>query len=389
MSAATCPTSAAAEPPAARGSRRRRLWELPPSAHDLLLALSFDPDGLRREVARAIGHLHKARCQVRGAEADVLYSTVRDLVQRNAVSEAFQRRLDLMHAPVVRRWASFREPERLQQAWCAALQSDFVAPSLWALLTHPGATDLEQAALCDARAWVFGHARRHLARQAAVLAHGTRAAALEADLAHLRGRLDAQRREHHAKLDAVRQEMARLQGEAQRWRGACERLQAAAAETPKAPKDPARAPPDTLAAPRAACDVPSMATPLKRAAVPEPLSAAPRAAAPPAAVAGKQVLCVGGMQHAVARYRTHVERLGGRFEHHDGGLEEGLQRLDGRLARADLVICQAGCVNHEAYRRIKRHCAQAGKPCLYLDRPSLARFERALGPARHDEDLHA
>jgi hypothetical protein len=110
---------------------------------------------------------------------------------------------------------------------------------------------------------------------------------------------------------------------------------------------------------------------------------------PLASVSGKQVLCVGGIQHAVARYRSHVERLGGRFEHHDGGIEEGLQRLDGRLERADLVVCQAGCLNHEAYRRVKRHCARTGKPCLFLDRPSLARFERALGPVGPHEPARA
>jgi hypothetical protein len=102
----------------------------------------------------------------------------------------------------------------------------------------------------------------------------------------------------------------------------------------------------------------------------------------PAALQGRQVLCVGGVRHAVARYRSRVERLGARFEHHDGGVEDGLTGLDGRLQRADLVICQAACINHEAYHRIKRHCERTGTPCLYLDRPSLARLDRALAPWR-------
>jgi hypothetical protein len=106
---------------------------------------------------------------------------------------------------------------------------------------------------------------------------------------------------------------------------------------------------------------------------------APPAVERPAHSTPRHVLCVGGVQHAVPHYREHVERLGARFEHHDGGLEDSLPRLEGHLSRADLVVCQAGCINHEAYHRIKRHCARTGTPCVFLERPSLSRFEAALG----------
>jgi hypothetical protein len=42
------------------------------------------------------------------------------------------------------------------------------------------------------------------------------------------------------------------------------------------------------------------------------------------------------------------------------------------------VVCQAGCINHEAYHPIERHCARTGTPCIFLDRPSLSRFTTAL-----------
>ena len=93
---------------------------------------------------------------------------------------------------------------------------------------------------------------------------------------------------------------------------------------------------------------------------------------------GRRVLCVGGIQHAVSRYRSRIEGLGGHFEHHDGGLEDSVQALDSRLNRAELVFCQAACINHEAYHRVKRHCARTGTPCVFLERPSLSRFDRAL-----------
>lgn len=71
-------------------------------------------------------------------------------------------------------------------------------------------------------------------------------------------------------------------------------------------------------------------------------------ALPPADLAGKCVLCVGGRSGAVHSYREAVEQSGGRFLHHDGGLEESLHRIDGALAAADIVICQAGCISHNA-----------------------------------------
>ena len=101
------------------------------------------------------------------------------------------------------------------------------------------------------------------------------------------------------------------------------------------------------------------------------------------------MLCVGGIQHAVSRYRGRIEQLGGKFDHHDSGIEDNVHALDGRLARAEVVICQAACINHEAYQRVKRHCDRTGKPCLYLERPSLSRLERALVRTSVEQSAHA
>jgi hypothetical protein len=89
------------------------------------------------------------------------------------------------------------------------------------------------------------------------------------------------------------------------------------------------------------------------------------------------------MPGAQDRYRRLVETAGARFDFHDGGLEQGLHRLDRQLLAADLVVCQAGCLNHEAYRRVKGHCRRADKTCLFVERPSLAHFARTLGLPRH------
>jgi hypothetical protein len=92
----------------------------------------------------------------------------------------------------------------------------------------------------------------------------------------------------------------------------------------------------------------------------------------------RAVLCVGGRQASVPVYRRLIERIGGRFLHHDGGEEDSVANLDSTLDSADLVICQTGCISHDAYWRVKDHCKRTGKRCVFVDKPSRAGMQRAL-----------
>ena len=147
----------------------------------------------------------------------------------------------------------------------------------------------------------------------------------------------------------------------------------------------------TLSACGDAADEPASAPPAAPAA-PEPPPVAAVPSGPPVPLRGRRVLCVGGMPGAQDRYRRLVETAGARFDFHDGGLEQGLHRLDRQLGAADLVVCQAGCLNHEAYRRVKGHCQKAGTPCLFVERPSLTHFVRTLarlGPVEEAPGVEA
>jgi hypothetical protein len=97
-----------------------------------------------------------------------------------------------------------------------------------------------------------------------------------------------------------------------------------------------------------------------------------------AALAHHAVLCVGGRTSSVPVYRRLIESQGARFLHHDGGEEQGAGELESTLAAADLVICQAGCVSHNAYWRVKDHCKRTGKRCVFVDTPSASSLQRAL-----------
>jgi hypothetical protein len=381
---------------APRGHPRRRLWHLPTQAHEVLLALSFTPEWLRRESARTLGQIHKGHCVLKGRDVDVLYSVVHDLVTRNPLSEAMHRHLDARHALALRTLAKVKDEQALQAAWAQALVEDgpsaAVPATLWAVLTHPLGEAVQSAVLYDARAWVFAHARRSvglaLARQQAdALVQQARQRADE-----LQGRLAAQQQQAAEALREARAEIARLQGELARARAMVAPVPPPEAVVHRA--RPEAAPVGVRARDSAPEPAPAVAARPRLAAAPAPVAApapgpGPGPAGQPAvavAVAGRRVLCVGGIQHAVSRYRGRIEQLGGRFEHHDGGIEDGIQALDARLGRAEVVICQAACINHEAYHRVKRHCERTGTPCVYLDRPSLSRLDRALNiqpGARH------
>ncbi len=354
--------------------RRRRLWELPTQAHELLLALSFTPATLRREAARTLGQMHQGQCVLRGSDVDVLYSVIHDMDKRNPLSEAVQRKLDARHALALKRLAPLRAPQALQTAWQQALQGDDMPGTLWALLTHTLGTALEAPALFDARGWVFAHTRRSLAlAQAQNQAHDALCLAREqAD--DLRLRLAGQQQQAEAELAQARQELARLSGELSHWRQA----HAALAQAAPAPQPDSEVPSASAQAVAAAPTALPLAAAAPRPALAEHVTSAATPSFRPIAMHGRHVLCVGGIRHAVSRYRSRIEGLGGHFEHHDGGVEDGVQTLDGRLQRADVVICQAACINHAAYHRIKRHCERTGTPCVYLERPSLSRFDRAL-----------
>ena len=79
----------------------------------------------------------------------------------------------------------------------------------------------------------------------------------------------------------------------------------------------------------------------------------------------KSVLCIGRARAAGATQRL-VEQAGGRYLHQDGRRMHGGGAFEASLRAADLVICQTGCLSHDAYWRVQDHCRRTGKPCVLL-----------------------
>ena len=73
-----------------------------------------------------------------------------------------------------------------------------------------------------------------------------------------------------------------------------------------------------------------------------------------------------------------IEQAGGRFLHHAGGGDgaDDVAALEAGLVAADLVVCQTGCVSHDAYWRVHDHCKRTGKQCVLVDQPQAMHFVR-------------
>lgn len=107
----------------------------------------------------------------------------------------------------------------------------------------------------------------------------------------------------------------------------------------------------------------------------------------PADLREKSVLCIVDDEAGLAR--QVIEHAGGRFLQHilsttptqrqpsDNADHDAA--LEASLVAADLVICQTGCVSHDAYWRVQDHCKRTGKQCVLVERPQALHFVRNLG----------
>lgn len=368
------------------GSRRLRLWDLAAKLHCPVIGVCLEVAELRRLALRA-------GFDSSGSDFELHAGAVSHCAERNALSEALQRSLERRYVLAVRRFARAKSTEALRALWREALTEEEVAGPLWAAVTHPR---------CDAGLAHEIYADIHMLQHQVGTGRRVELAAFrrlrEEQAVLLRSLAEVQKRasdcllEKARELERCRKRLADAQAELvakDAWGlsllGELERLREAMPDLK-----------DRAALARRAREAEDRAVALQGRLVelesrlawrePPAPAAAPVAQQPAAAAAtpgleDRSVLCIGGRTGAVSVYRRLVERLGGRFLHHDGGQEDNLRRLEASLAAADLVICQTGCISHGAYWRVKDHCKRHGKRCLFLDNPSAASFSRGIALA--------
>lgn len=377
------------------GSRRRRLWELPLKSHCPVIGVCLPLPTLRKLVSKCVGG------EIKADDYDVHIGAVVECGKRNPLSEALQKHLEQRYATTIQQFAHAKTPVAVWELWAEAVNRGDVAGPFWAALTHPrcdeqlqdglirdmhmlqhqaGATvrvDLrkmeamqeQNTALTEALHKLHERATRQMAEKiadaellsselsdarAAIVAKDTaltiaaqQLQALRASIPDLGDRLRQQQRLIEMRERQQEQE-ARIHELEQKLRLTTKQLDAANLAAAAAPLADGM---DDISVESAAQTVPLI---------------------------DQTVLCVGGRTGNVPAYRQVVERVGGQFAYHDGGLEDSHSQLEASLVAADMVICQTGCISHNAYWRVKDFCKRNGKPCVFVDNPSVSSLARSL-----------
>lgn len=394
-----CADTAAAVADSPAGSRRRRLWELGSHAHCPVIGVCLPLAAIRRLARKVLGGEPVAD------DYEVHCGMVADCKLRTSMAEAVQRDLDRRFLLPLRRAAAAKTEADLTAWWDAQRASTDLPGALWATLTHPRCTTaLEHQVLGQVHMiqHQVGMATRvELSRFEGLIDEN---AVLARALANAQRRSAQQAREHAERAEALAAEVVRCRGQAMAAQSAAEMLQEDLQGLRESIPDldsrlalverqarqgerivelqrslhQARTEIERLRGTRDTTLPQPAATGVPATSHGEPESQPANHDAATTALAQRAVLCVGGRTASVPVYRRLIESRGARFLHHDGGEENSAGQLESTLAAADLVICQAGCVSHNAYWRVKDHCRRTGKRCVFIETPSASSLQRAL-----------
>ena len=384
-----------AVPAPAKGSRRRKLWEIAHKFHCPLIGTCFEVSELR-------GLMRKVMHFPADTSDFVLHTTAVGACEtRSRLAEVLHKQLEKRFAVSLRRFAAAKSSQQLSELWQQAVSQGSQNPAaLWAAWTHPACDPgLEQLIYGDI------HMIQHQ------IGTGTRAdlramRSLQDDNRHLLDQLEkirleneALRREKASETGQLGQRIVELRaalagrdaslatatGQLAQLRDALPDLKDRQSLLRRTSDAEARNTALTAHAASQQDEIERLRRLLAHAS--ETINQLTIEDSPPEAgqatlsgqtLSGKCVLCVGGRSGAIDAYRQVVEHRGGRFLHHDGGLEESLHRIDGALAAADVGICQAGCISHNAYWRVKEQCKRTGKPCLFVKSSGVSSFGRLV-----------
>lgn len=378
-----------------QGSRRRKLWEIPHKFHCPVIGVCFEVDQLRGLMAKVM-HFPRETSDF------VLHtSAVGACETRSPLAELLHKHMEKRFQLTVRQFSAAKTPDALRELWQAATQAGADIPgALWACWTHPA---------CDALIEQEIYGAIHMIQHQ--VGTGTRAdlntlktlrsdnLGLRQQLATLRQECESIRRERSRETQLLAQRVtelrvdlagkeawgANLSAQLDNLRQLLPDLKDRQTLARRANDAEARASALTAQAADLEDEIERLGELVRHAE--ESIKHLLADGAPslseetPANLSGKCILCVGGRSGAVDAYRKVVEERGGSFLHHDGGLEESLHRIDSALAAADLVICQAGCISHNAYWRVKEQCKRTGKQCVFIKSSGVSSFDRIVSAA--------
>lgn len=380
-------------------TQRRRLWELSASAACPVLGSCVPMPQLEGLMAKARLDTHQR------SHYDLHVIAVSECRQRSPLAESVQKALDQRFALDIAAAKALQGEDALEQHWQTAQQRADWAGPLWAMLTHPHCTlTLEHRILGEVHMLqhqvgmssrlekrVQDDVRAELQRTRAALQETQqRWQADQQEAARKLAQSQAETRE--ARLQAARETAARerlqVEWDKHRVRGATptdllelearnQYLTAQVRSLQEALKTLQRAH-SPIARAESANGIEKIEKVTRTSAVSWLQTPQDCNRCPETTLQLCRVVCVGGRANHVPVLKAVVEARGGTLVHHDGGEQDSLQMLSSALTAADLVVCQVGCISHNAYWRVKAHCKRTGTPCAFVETPSRSALERAL-----------
>lgn len=379
------------------GSRRKRIWELGVHAHCPVVGVCLPLPALHRLIGKVLGDV------VMTDDYELHCSVVTECKFRNQLSQAIQKALDSQHVIALQQSNKIKTTQALE-AWWLTESSKNLAAAFWCVLTHPRCSpDLGWKVLGHVHMvqHQVGAAMRLDQQQLDALMHEN--AVLTRSLGQAQQRNTQQSQQYSQKMDTLEKQLMHLRAEligrdttimaltderqkldavVPQLKSRLElvrQLETQIGKTHQLERSLLQAEQDMVRLQaRLQTLSEQLAASSKMSGTDGDAPAEENPYSPIRQLDDCTILCVGGRPSAVPTYRQLIEKMGGRFLHHDGGAEDNVARLDHILAAADLVICQTGCIGHDAYWRVKNHCKRTGKDCVYLDNPSAHSLAKGL-----------
>ncbi len=384
-----CGHDAPTEPVAAPAIGRTRLHQMEGHLHCSIIGTCLGTGELRKLMGRHV--------VVKGlSDLEVHHLAVSQAGLNGDVSKALHKALDQRHAGAVRTFGAVQGEAGLDAAWRQAWAQGDIPGAYWALMTHKVAsTEQRQEAFGEVHmlSHLMGSAHRHELK---------RFVALEKENAELHERLEREqlRRQealqerdelaaqahrqalaHECRIAELRAEQrpvpampgdwvalqTQRREQAERWAGEARALAQRLQDQLDHLQAQGRAMAEELAAAEAELQQLSASATGADAARPSALL-----------LQSRRVLYVGGRPSSTPAIRDYVQRHGGEFLHHDGGLETRKGLLAALLPRADLVVFPVDCVDHDSVSNLKRLSERHQVPFIALRSASLASFAATL-----------
>jgi hypothetical protein len=379
--------------PIVNGSRRHRLWELTHRYHCPVIGVCFKLGEIRELVLKVMTFPH------RPTDYEVHCTAASECSARTSLSSLLHKTLEKKYALAIQRCKPLKTTEELAAKWREAVAGEDVPGMFWAVLTHPASTE-------EFRLQVYAdiHMLQHqigagvrreqqawakLQEENAML--GRELSRMQQRVTESCNRYVEQIADLKAQLDTARSEAVQHQALAERHAAERDRLREQSADANESMRlmyrlQLAEGAYSALKERHAALetDYSTAKEDVRRLEVELAQMISAQESATQTVqeeeqhLNGRTVLCVGGRIDAIPHFRSLVRLRGGEFVHHDGGKEENIGRLEAVISAADAVICQTGCISHNAYWRVKEQCKRTGKPCTFVGNPSLSSFLQVL-----------